>query len=113
MTAAGLVAVDVEGWTLFRQGEGYLVRDLDLAGQAEMASPRDIRRTIATAAREGLFNIVGAAHDVPTAGAYAIAVPEASMTWPARRRMSRASSASALSMPESLTARSTWTTSGP
>lgn len=73
--AATLVAVPVDGWTLFRQGEGFLVRDLDLAGQAELGRPRDVRPTIAGAGRDGLFPIISPGDPTPE-GAYALAVPE-------------------------------------
>jgi hypothetical protein len=66
--SGALVPVQVDGWTLFVGGEGqHWIRDLDIADRAELEFPRDVRRTIETAAHDGLFNIiddVGTAHDM-------------------------------------------------
>ncbi len=59
-TASALVPITIEGWSLFQEGESFWIRDLDLAAQAGLAVPRDIRRTIAKCAAD--LGGVGSGH---------------------------------------------------
>lgn len=62
-STSGLVPRTVDGWSIFGDGTADWIRDVDLAERADLVVPRDIRRTIAAALKEGSICMVGAAHD--------------------------------------------------
>lgn len=57
--SAALAPVRIDGWTLFQAGSAHWIRDLDLADQAELEKPRDIRTTIRKAIQDGAVTIAG------------------------------------------------------
>lgn len=58
--STALVPINVEGWTLFREGAAsFWVRDIDLAEQAGLAEPRKIRRVIDKAIEDKAVALVG------------------------------------------------------
>lgn len=63
-----LVRFDVDGWPLFRSGILVWIFDLDLAERAELAQPRDIRRTIKSAIEDGLLSVFDSEGAAPAAG---------------------------------------------
>lgn len=53
----GLTPIVVEDWTLFANGGGHWIRDLDLAEKAELKNPRDIKATIRKAIVDGAIGV--------------------------------------------------------